>query len=277
MRGSADRADRAQPDRRVDVLEGASIVAFAAVQGATTQTAMPVLRIEADRNVKVSDRSVELPPDLVDRGPTHIDIRVAGGLFEGDVELLDRATIVALADVCGRPVEDGERAGRTDTERGVEIPDREVVLVLRDVRDSAPDQRVWVLRIEPRGLVVVRDRAVVIALVNERPTAVPEGRGILGVQSKRLGVVPNRTVIIAFARVDVAPVVEREEEVRMRKVAALDRPCVVHDGAVEILALAGLLRLAEVPGSLTQGGRRGSEEQSQNDRENQHSPLAECR
>src|SRR2546426_6037720 len=43
-----------------------------------------------------------------------IDIRVAGGLFEGDVELLDRATIVALADVCGRPVEDGERAGRTD-------------------------------------------------------------------------------------------------------------------------------------------------------------------
>jgi len=127
MRGSADRADRAdraQPDRRVDVLEGASIVAFAAVQGATTQTAMPVLRIEADRNVKVSDRSVELPPDLVDRGPTHIDIRVAGGLFEGDVELLDRATIVALADVCGRPVEDGERAGRTDTERGVEIRHR---------------------------------------------------------------------------------------------------------------------------------------------------------
>src|SRR2546422_5725715 len=62
-----------------------------------------------------------------------IDIRVAGGLFEGDVELLDRATIVALADVCGRPVEDGERAGRTDTERGVEIPDREVVLVLRVV------------------------------------------------------------------------------------------------------------------------------------------------
>src|SRR3989442_1227516 len=164
MRGSADRADRAQPDRRVDVLEGASIVAFAAVQGATTQTAMPVLRIEADRNVKVSDRSVELPPDLVDRGPTHIDIRVAGGLFEGDVELLDRATIVALADVCVRPVEDGERAGRTGTDRGVEI-----------------------------------------------------------------------------------------------------------------LALAGLLRLAEVPGSLTQGGRRGSEEQSQNDRENQHSPLAECR
>ena len=138
--------------------------------------------------------------------------------------------------------------------------------MLRVVRDSAPDQRVWVLRIEPRGLVVVRDRAVVIALVNERPTAVPEGRGILGVQSKRLGVVPNRTVVIAFARVGVAPVVEREEEVRMRKVAALDRPCVVHDGAVEILALAGLPRLAEVPGSLTQG-----------DRENQHSPLAECR
>ena len=185
-------ADRAQPDRRVDVLEGAGIVAFAAVQGAATQTVMPVLRIEADRNVKVSDRSVELPPDLVDRGPTHIDIRVAGGLLEGNVELLDRATIVALADVCGRPVEDGERAGRTDTERGVEIPDREVVLVLRVVRDSAPDQRVWVLRIDPRGLVVVRDRAVVIALVNERPAAVPEGRGILGVQSKRLGVVPNR-------------------------------------------------------------------------------------
>src|SRR5439155_18859465 len=270
-------ADRAQPDRRVDIFEGARIVAFDAVQGAATQTVMPVLWIEADRDVKVSDRSVELTPDLIDRGPAHIDIRVAGGLFEGDLELLDRSTVVAFADVGGRPVEDGERAGRTDTERGVEIQDRAVVLVLGVVRDAAPDQRVWVLRIEPRGLVVVGDRAVVIALVTERPAAVPEGRGILGVQSKRLGVVPNRTVVVAFAGVGVAPVVEREEEVRMRQVAALDRQRVVRDSAVEILALASLPRLAEVAGSLTQGRRREAEEQSQSDRENQHSPLAERR
>src|SRR5262249_14277451 len=105
------------------------------------------------------------------------------------------------------------------------------------MHESAADQRMRVVRIEARRLAEVSDRAIVVALLSVDGAAVSQSRCELRVHPECFAIILERAVVVTFGGVRVASVIEGEEDVRMREVAALDRPSIELDGPIEIATL----------------------------------------